>query len=124
MKRGSHTKKKTVGDGDTDDSDDPSGEESDDGVDDRRPDRHRRLDEEEEAEETDRLVREITPSIKEWEKVTGQKQRPNAKKLKQLATARGLAMIRDPETYDGKSHKWRDQITFDQWGQRVVQWSL
>ena len=62
--------------------------------------------------------------MKEWEKVTGQKQKPSAKKSKQLATARGLAKIRDSETCDGKSQKWRDQITLDQWGERVVKWLL
>ena len=65
MHSGSHTKKRTAGDGDPDDSDDPSGEESDYGGDDRRPDRHRRPDKAEEAEETYRSVREITSSMKE-----------------------------------------------------------
>ena len=58
--------------------------------------------------------------MKEWETVTGQKQKPRAQKSKQLPTARGLAEIRDTEISDGKSPKWRDQITFDLWGQRVV----
>ena len=80
MKRGSHTEKTTRGDGDPDDSNDTSGEESGYDDDDRRPDRHRRPDKEEEAEETDRSVREITTSMTEWEKVTGQQQRPSTKK--------------------------------------------
>ena len=46
MNRGSHTKKKTAGDGDTDATDDASGEESGCSDDDRRPDRYRRLDKE------------------------------------------------------------------------------
>ena len=90
MKRGSHTKEKIAGDGEPDDSDDPSGKESGDGDDYRTPDRHGRPDKEEEPEDTGSSVREITPSMKEWQKVTGQKQRPSAKKSKQLATARGL----------------------------------
>ena len=96
MKRCSHTKNKTAADGAPDDLNDPSGEESGYDDDDRRPDSHRRPNEEEEAEETDRLVRERTPSMKEWEKVTGQNQEPSTKRSKQLAIARGLAKIRDP----------------------------
>ena len=60
----------------------------------------------------------------EWEKVSGQKQKPGVNKSKQLPTARGLAKIRDPETSDGKSQEWSDEITFAQWGQRVVKWLL
>ena len=124
MKPGYNNKKKTAGDGDPDDPDNPSGEESGYSDDDRRPDRHRSPDKEEEAKATDGSVREITSSMKEWETVTGKKQKPSAQKSKQLATARGLAEIRDPETCDGKSQKWREQITFDEWGQRVVKWLL
>ena len=120
MKRSSHTKKKTTGDGDPDDPNDPSGEESGYDDDDRMSDKLRRPDIVEEAEETDRSVREITPLMKEWEKVTGSKQRPNGKKSKQLATARELAKIRDSETCDGKSQKCRDQITFDQGVEEVL----
>ena len=95
MKMGSHTKRKTVEDADPDDSDGPAGEESHYGDDDRRPDRHRRPDKEEEGEETDRSVGEMTPSMKELQQVTGQKHRHNAKKSQQLATATGLVKIRD-----------------------------
>ena len=56
----------------------------------------------------------MTPSMREWEQVTGQKQKPRAEKSKQVATARGLAEIRDPATGDGRSQKWRQQIAFDQ----------
>ena len=65
MKRGSHTNKKTAEDRDPDDIGDRSIEESGDGDDDRGPYRHRRPDDEEEGEETDGSVREITPSIQE-----------------------------------------------------------
>ena len=75
------------------------------GDDDRRPDRHERPDKEEEAEETDKSVREMTASMNEWEQVTGQKQKPSPKKSKQLAMARGFAKIRDPEPCDRKSQK-------------------
>ena len=87
MKRGSNSKEKTAVDGDSDATNKPSREESGYDVDDRRPDKHRRPAKEKEDEETDRLVREITPSMKEWKKVTGSKQKPSAKKSKQLATA-------------------------------------
>ena len=120
MEMGSHAKKKTAGDEDPDDPDDPSAEACGYGDDNRTPDRQRRPEEEQEAADTDRSVREITPSMQEWEKVTGHKQIPSAKKSKQLPTARGLAKIRDSETGDGKSQKWIDQMTFDQWRQRVV----
>ena len=120
MKGGCHTKQKTAEHGDPDDPDDPSGEESDHEVDNSRPDRHTRPDKVEDAEESERSVREITPLRKAWEQVTGQKQRPNANKSKQLATGRGLAKIRNTETCDNKSQKWRDQITGAQWGSRVV----
>ena len=58
--------------------------------------------------------------MKEWERVTGQKQQPSAEKSKKLATASVLPKIRDPATCKGKCQKCRDKITFDQWGQRVV----
>ena len=57
MKRGFHTIKKTAGDGDPDDPHDASEQEPGCNVDDRRPNRHRRPDKEQEAEETDRSVR-------------------------------------------------------------------
>ena len=72
MKRRSHLKKNTVGDGDSDHPNDSLGEESGYGDDDRRPDRYRRSDKEEEADETDRSVCAITTSITEWETVTSQ----------------------------------------------------
>ena len=62
--------------------------------------------------------------MKELAKVTSQKQKPSAKKSKQLATASGLAKLRDSETCDSKSQKWRNQITCYQCGQRVVEWLL
>ena len=79
MKRGTHTEKRTATGGNPNDSDDPSGEESNDNDDDgsdrgKRSDQGGRPDQEEEAEETDRSVREITPSMAKWEKVTSQKQ--------------------------------------------------
>ena len=105
MNRCSHTKKKTAADRDPDDPNDLLGEESGYGDEDRRPDRYRRPDKEEEAEETDKSVRGITTSRKEWETVTGQKQKPRAEKSKQWPTARVLAEIRDSKTLHGKSQK-------------------
>ena len=63
MKEGSLSERKTTGDEDPHDSDDPLGEELGYGNDDRRPGRRRRPDKVEEAEDTDRSVREITSSI-------------------------------------------------------------
>ena len=57
MRRGSHANKKTAQDEDPDDPDDASGEQSGYSDDDRRPDRHRRPDQDEAAEETDRSGR-------------------------------------------------------------------
>lgn len=78
MESGSHTKKKTAGDGDTNDQDDPSGEVSGYSDDDRRPDRRKRPDNERDAEDTHRLVREISSSMEACEKVTGQTQKQTA----------------------------------------------
>ena len=85
MKRSFHCNEKTAVDGDPDHTKEPSGAESGYEDDDRRPHKHRRPDKEKEAEETDRLVREIPLPMKEWGKVNGQKQKPSAKKSKQLA---------------------------------------
>ena len=112
MKKGTHIEKRIATGGNPNDPDDPSGEESNND-DDSRSDQGRRPDQEEEVEETDRSVREITPSMAEWEKVTDQKQIIR-KKTTQATRARGLAKIKDPENCDGKSQKWRDPITFDQ----------
>ena len=97
----------------SDHTDDAIGGESDYGDDDRWPDNVRRSDPDVEAEETDRSVAKITSSMKQWEQVTGQKQRPSTKKSKQLAPARGFAKIRDIETCHCRSQKCRDQISFD-----------
>ena len=74
MKRGAYTEKSIATGGNPNDADDPLGEESNNDNDNdrgRRSDQERRPDQEEEAEDTDRSVREITPSMAEWEKVTG-----------------------------------------------------
>ena len=57
----------------------------------------------------------------EWEKVTSYEQIIR-RMTTQVSRARGLAKIKDPENCDGKSQKWRDPITFDQWEQRIIKW--
>ena len=126
MKRGTYSEKRTATGANPNDSDDFSGEQSnnqdDDGSDRaRKSDQGRRPDQDEEADETDRSAREITASMAEWETVTAHKQMIR-KKTTQATKARGLAKIEDPENCDGKSQKCRDPITFDQWGQRIIKW--
>ena len=118
MKTGTHTENKTAIDGNPNDTDDCSGEESNQDDND-GSDRGREPDQGEEAEDTDRLVREITPSMAEWEKVTGQKQFIR-KKTTEVSRARGLAKIKDSENCYVKSQQWRDTITIDQWEQRIM----
>lgn len=57
--------------------------------------------------------------MSEWRKVTGQKQFIK-KKTTEVFKARGFANIQHSEHCDGKSQKWIDPITFDQWGQRII----
>ena len=118
IKRGTHTANKTATGGNPNDPGDPSGEEcnnDEDGGLDRggRSDRGPRSDAKDVADDRDRSVREITASIAEWQKVTGQRQFIR-KKTTQGSSTGGLAKIKDPENRDGKSQKWRDPISFDQ----------
>ena len=57
--------------------------------------------------------------MSEWEKITGQKQRSTSAKTNK---PNKLAKLRDPENCDGKAEKWRDPITFDQYGQLIIKW--
>ena len=80
--------------------DNPSPEESDAG---RDPDRSGSDNEPQTAaEESDRSVREITPSMAEWEKITGQKQRCTSSKTNK---PNKLPKIRDAEYCDGNAEK-------------------
>jgi len=77
-------------------------------------------DSEESGTETDRSVREITPSQKEWEKVTGIKQHPCKIKEETIKKATRLTKIKEPEAFDGKAEKWKDTITFDEYMEQLV----
>ena len=67
--------------------------------------------------ESDRSVKDITPSMAEWERIPGQKQRSTSAKTNK---PNKLVTIRDSENCDGKAEKWRDPITFDQYGLRII----
>ena len=55
----------------------------------------------------------------EWGKITGRKNRSTSAKTNK---ANKLANIRDSKNCDGKAEKWRDPITFDQYGQLIIKW--
>ena len=69
------------------------------------------------AEQSDRSVGEITHSMPELEKITGQKRRSTSAKTNK---PNKLAKIRDRENF--KAEKYRDTITFDQYGQLINKW--
>ena len=98
---------------DDDTDDDPSSEGSDAGRDADRYASDDEPDKETAAAQSDRSVREITPSMAEWEKITGQKQRSTSGKTNK---PNKLVKIRDPENCDGTAEKCRDSITVDQYG--------
>ena len=102
-----------------DSDDDPNSEGSNAGRDADRSGSENESDRETAAEESDRSVREITTSMPEWEKITGQKQRRTSAKTNKQ---NNLAKIRDPDNCDGKAEKCRDTITFDQYGQLIIKW--
>ena len=78
-------------------------------------DKSKDSDSEESGTETDRLVREITPEQKEWEKVTGIKQHAIKIKEETIKKATRLAKFKEPEAFDGKAEKWKETITFDEY---------
>jgi len=86
-------------------SPDPNPSSSSSSDDESRPglDKSKDSDSEESGTETDRSVREITPSQKEWEKVTGIKQHASKIKEETIKKATRLAKIKEPETFDGKA---------------------
>ena len=55
----------------------------------------------------------------EWERIIVQNQRSTSAKTNK---PNKLAKIRDPENCDGIAEKWRDHITFDQYGQLIITW--
>jgi len=64
-----------------------------------------KIDSEESGIETDRSVRELTPRLKEWEKITGIKQHANKIKEDTIKKTTRLAKIKELETFDSKAEK-------------------
>jgi len=85
-------------------------------------DKSKDSDSEESGTETDRSVREIIPSQKEWEKVTGIKQHASKIKEETIKKATRLAKIKEPEAFDSKAEKWKHSITFDEYMEQLVRW--
>jgi len=101
---------------------DPSSSSSSDDESGPGSDKSKDSDSEESGTETDRSVREITPSQKEWEKVTGIKQHASKIKEETIKKATRLAKIKEPEAFDSKAEKWKDTITFDEYMEQLVRW--
>jgi len=74
----------------------------------------------ESGSESDRSVREISPSQKEWEKLTGQKGIP--KIIKRQKNANKIVKLLQPETFDGENPKWKKTKTFDLYMQEILRW--
>ena len=92
---------------DEDPDDDPSSEGSDARRDADRSGSDNQPDRDTAAEESDRSIREITASMAEWEKITGQKQRSTSAKTDKLNK---LAKIRDPENVMVKQRNGETQL--------------
>ena len=102
-----------------DSGDDPSSEGSDAGRDADRSGSENDPDRETAAEASDRSVRGITTSMAEWEKIPGQKQRITSAKTNK---PNKFAKTRDPGNCDAKVEKCRDPITYDHYGQLIIEW--
>jgi len=74
-----------------------------------------------EGEEPSRKTRNPTPSMLEYEQITGIKQRVG-QLSKELKNATNFAKIRDPPVCNGKDPKWRSPTQFDDWFADVVDW--
>ena len=74
-----------------------------------------------EGEEPSQRAREPTPSMLEYEKITGIKQRVG-KPSKELQDATKYAKIIDPPMCNGKDQKWRSPQQFDYWFSDIVDW--
>jgi len=74
-----------------------------------------------EGDEPSRRTRDPTPSMLEYEQITGIKQRVG-KPSKELKEATKYAKISDPPICNGKDPKWRNQTVFDDWFADVVDW--
>ena len=116
---GSKMARKTEKPSDEDPDEDPSSQGSNAGRDADRSDSDSEPDRETVAEESGRSVREMTPAMAEWEKITGKKQMRTSA---QTNEPKELAKIRDPVNCDGKGEKCRDPITVDQYGQLIIKW--
>jgi len=108
--------KKAEKDQSTSDEDDPgddsnSSSESSDGG---------KSDSEDGSEENTRGVRQLSPSEKEWEQVTGKKR--TAKRTNKMGKNKSLIKLPAPEMFDGTNKKWRNPTTFDQYTARIAEW--
>jgi len=75
---------------------------------------------EESGSESDRSVREISPSQKEWEKLTGQK--GVLKITKRQRNTNKIVQLPEPEKFDGENPKWKRAKTFDLYIQEIIRW--
>jgi len=77
-------------------------------------------DSEDESEDNTRRVRQLSPSEKEWEQVTGKK--TPAKTTKKMSKNTSLVKLPQPEIFDRTNKKWRNPTTFDQYTARMAEW--
>jgi len=75
---------------------------------------------EDESEDNTRKVRQLSPSEKEWEQVTGKK--TTAKGTNKMGKNKSLVKLATPEIFDGTSKQWRNPTTFDQYIARMAEW--
>jgi len=80
----------------------------------------RRSDSEDESEDNTRKVRQLSPSQKEWEQVTGKK--TPTKETSKMGKNTSLVKLPTPEMFDGTNKKWRNPTTFDQYTARMAEW--
>jgi len=66
---------------------------------------------EDEFEDNTRKVRQLSPSQKEWDQVTGKK--TLAKGMNKMNKNTGLVKLPTPEMFDGTNKTWRNSTTFD-----------
>jgi len=75
---------------------------------------------ENESEDNTREVRQLSPSHKEWEQITGKK--TPAKEINKMSKNTSLVKLPPPEMFDGTNKKWRNPTTFDQYTARMAEW--
>jgi len=77
-------------------------------------------DSEDKSEDNTREVRQLSPSQKEWEQITGKK--TPAKGINKISKNTSLVKLPPPEMFDGTNKKWRNPTTFDQYTARMTEW--